>query len=209
MFTVFSLLPLTKDRKSGRTAPASGSRRSKPGTHCSLWNCPVYFVFFVKMQVLLGIPENCTRVGMTFFIPSSSFWAAFVKVSYPHGCHFLLVFRRTMETPPSMLLLACNIRVAQLDAVRLLIRKGGKTQSLGLGEAASAFGSWWPCGRNRWGPRRGKDMLSGLVLKRKSGGSAGTLQVGSVAQMASVSICVSAVVIVALWINCCVSKGGK
>lgn len=71
---VHCLLPLAfdKDRKSGRTAlhlAAEEANLELIRLFLELPSC----LSFVNAKVLLGILENCPRVGMTFFIPSSSF----------------------------------------------------------------------------------------------------------------------------------------
>ena len=84
-------------------------------------------------------------------------------------------------------------RVTQLDAVRLLMRKGADPSTRNLeNEQPVHLVPDGPVGEQVRAPE-GKDVPVGIVLKHKSGGPAGTLQV------ASVGTCVSAVVIVALW----------
>ena len=71
-------------------------------------------------------------------------------------------------------------RVTQLDAVRLLMRKGADPSTRNLeNEQPVHLVPDGPVGE-QVRATEGKDILLGLVLKRKSGGSAGTLQVGSV-----------------------------
>lgn len=127
----FLFLAFDKDRKSGRTAlhlAAEEANLELIRLFLELPSC----LSFVNAKVLLERFKNCTGIGMTFFILSSSFWAAFVKVSLPDRVISSLCLQAYNGNTALHVAASLQYRVTQLDAVRLLMRKGADPSTRNL-----------------------------------------------------------------------------
>ena len=152
----FPPLAFDKDRKSGRTAlhlAAEEANLELIRLFLELPSC----LSFVNAKVLLEAFKNCTRVGITFFIPSLSFWAAFMQVSLPDGCHFVSLSLGLQWKHRSPCCCQPAISGDTVGCSPPVDEEGSRPKYSELGErTASAFGSWWPCGRTGEGHRRQK-----------------------------------------------------
>lgn len=126
----FPPFAFNKDRKSGRTAlhlAAEEANLELIRLFLELPSC----LSFVNAKVPLESSSNFTRVEVTFFTPFSSFRVVLMKVLLLDGHHFVSSQAYNGNTALHVAA-SLQYRVTQLDAVRLLMRKGADPSTRNL-----------------------------------------------------------------------------